>query len=102
MPRGASRTHGSSGENISHFGHIRLRVIGTGNLKPTYFSFQDVRSQALVPLPMSLTTNIEPLRLGNFNEQRASLELKTTNINDYFRINRILVYTKFFATEYPA
>lgn len=101
MPRGTARNHGSSGEGISHFNSIRMRIIGTGSLLMTLFSMQDVRSEVLVPFTMGLTTNIQPTRLANFIEQRASLQIKTTAINEYFRINRIIIFSKEFATSYP-
>src|SRR3990167_6309161 len=100
MPKGMARSAGSSGENISHFNSVRMRVIGTGSLQMTLFSLQDVRSEVLVPFTMSLTTNIQPTRLANFIEQRASLEVKTTAINEYFRINRIIIFSRKFASSY--
>ena len=53
MPKGAALSELSSGENISHFAAIRIRVNGTGNLKMKTFSLDDVRSKELVPLTMS-------------------------------------------------
>jgi hypothetical protein len=102
MPKGMARSQGSSGEYISHFNAIRIRAIGTGSLKLTLYSLQDIRFQQLADLPLAEATNIQPTRLANFMEQRASLELGTTSINDYFRINRILVFTKPTFTSYPA
>ena len=101
MPKGTARSMGSSGEYISHINTIRMRVTGTGNLKLTLYSLQDVKYQQLADLPLSLTTDIQPTRLANFMTQRASLELKTTSINDYFRVNRILVFMKPTFTSYP-
>lgn len=102
MAKGTSRPMGSGGEYISHINAIRMRVVGNGNLKLTLTSFQDVHNQDLVDISLSEKTNIQPMRLANFVEQRAALTIKTTSINDYFRVNRIIVFTKFFASEYPA
>lgn len=93
---------GSSGEFVSHFTGVRMRINGTGNLQMRLLSFQEVRTQTLTPFTMALTTRIEPLRLANFNEQRASLEGKTTVINEYFKINRIILFAKPLWTDYPA
>jgi len=101
MPRGAALSEGSSGESISHYAAIRIRVTGVGNLKMQVSSLDDVRSKTLVPLVMQATNRIIPTRLVNFTEQRASFELKTTEINEKFRINRIVIFTKEVFTSYP-
>ena len=101
MPKGAVLSEGSSGENISHFAAIRIRLNGTGNLLMSVYSLDDVRSKTLVPFTMATTTRIIPTRLVNFMEQRASFELKTTEIDERFRINRIVIFTKEVFTSYP-
>jgi len=93
---------GSSGEFVSHFAGVRMRINGTGNLTMRLLSFQEVREQVLTPFGMSLTTRVEPLRLANFNEQRAMLEGKTTEIDEYFKINRIVLLAKPIWADYPA
>lgn len=101
MPKGAAISEGSSGENISHFAAIRVRVNGTGNLLMKVFSLDDVKSKTLVPFVMLQQARIIPTRLVNFMEQRASFELKTTAIDEEFRINRIVVFMKEIYTSYP-
>jgi hypothetical protein len=101
MPKGTSRSEGSSGENISHFHAIRMRVVGAGSLQMTLYSIDDIQNQSLVPFSLSATTHIQPTRLSNFIQQRASLEIKTTEVNEYFRINRIIVFCREYATSYP-
>lgn len=102
MPRGMARSHGSSGERISHFNAIRMRVVGTGFLKLTLYSLEDETHFQLADIEMSESTRISPLRLANFIEQRASLRLETHSINEYFKVNRIIIYSRDFAAEYPA
>src|SRR6187399_3003721 len=101
MPRGAALSEGSSGESISHYAAIRVRVTGTGNLKMSVSSLDDVRSKTLVPFVMQPLNRIIPTRLVNFTEQRASFELKTTEIDEKFRINRIVIFTREVFTSYP-
>lgn len=101
MPAGAAISEGSSGENISHFAAIRIRVNGTGSLRMAVYSLDDVRSKTLVPFTMATVTRIIPTRIVNFMEQRAAFEIKTTDIDDFFRINRIVVFTKEVFTSYP-
>jgi|SRR5215510_10050994 len=101
MPKGAAAS-GSSGEIISHFGGVKVRVNGTGSLQLALFSYDDVASTTLVPITMATVTKTVPLRLSNFQEHRASVELKTTNIDEVFRINRIVVLVKEVFSEWPS
>jgi hypothetical protein len=101
MAKGAAISEASLGENISHFGSIRIRLNGTGNLKMSVFSLDDVRSKTLVPFTMATSTRIIPTRIVNFMEQRAAFELKTTEMDEKFRINRIVIYMKEVFTSYP-
>lgn len=96
----AKRNQG--GEYEHHVVSVRMRVVGTGNLKLTLADLDDVQQQNLVDLPMTPTTRIEPLRLANFQSQRIRLVGKVTEINEYFRIARIIVFAKPVAQEYPA
>lgn len=101
MPKGAVLSEQSSGENISHFAAIRIRVTGAGSLQMKVFSLDDVKSKTLVPLPISAANRIIQTRLVNFTEQRAAFELKTTEINEKFRVNRIVIFMKEIYTSYP-
>ena len=101
MPLGSALSELSSGESISHFGSIRIRLTGTGNLKMKVYSLDDVRSKELVPFAMQGATRIIPTRIVNFMEQRASFELKTTEMDERFRINRIIIFSKEVFKSYP-
>jgi hypothetical protein len=65
------------------------------------FSLDDVRSKTLVPFAMLPGNRIIPTRIVNFVEQRASFELKTTVMDEKFRINRIVVFSKPVFTSFP-
>lgn len=101
MPVGAALTEQSSGESTSHFASIRIRVDGTGDLQLAVFSLGDLNSKLLVPLTMAPKNRFSPTRIVNFVEQRASFELKTINMNEKFRINRIVIFTKELYKSYP-
>lgn len=101
MPKGAAISEGSSGESISHFAAIRIRLVGIGALKMTIYSLDNIKSKVLTPLVMGERNRIIPTRLVNFVEQRASFELKTTEFTEKFKINRIVVFTKELYTSYP-
>lgn len=101
MALGAARPAGTGGENISHFHSVRLRLQGTGNLQMALWSMDNIRSYTITPLPMTMTTRIEPTRLSNFTEQRCAFEGKTTEIDEFVRINRIIVFAKEIFSSYP-
>jgi hypothetical protein len=101
MPVGAALTEQSSGESTTHFAAIRIRVNGTGQLRLSVFSLDNLNSKLLTPLDMAPQNRYSPTRLVNFVEQRASFEIKTTNPNEAFRINRIIIFTKELYKSYP-
>jgi len=101
MPVGAAISEQSSGEATTHFGSIRIRVNGSGKLRMAAYSLDDLNSKTLVPLEMELRNRYSPTRLVNFSEQRATFELKTIDYGDYFRVNRIVIFTKELYKSYP-
>lgn len=92
----------SSQDNIVHYTAVRMRILGSGSLLMTMFSQDDIFSSVLVPFTMTAATNIRPNRLMNFQHQRACLEGKTTGINEWFKINKIVIYAKEVFVEYPS
>jgi hypothetical protein len=92
---------GGSGENEHHIVAIRMRLTGAGNLKASLTDLQDVQTQNLLDIPIQAITRIEPSRLANFQSQRIRLVLTTTEIDEHFKINRIVIFAKPVAMEYP-
>lgn len=88
-------------ENILHFGAVKLRLQGVGNLKMKVYSLDDRFEKDLVSLNMDRLPGLEPTRRFNFNAQRARIRFYTDKINDNVRINRVIVYAKPRATSYP-
>lgn len=101
MPKGMPRSQGSSGENIQHFSHLRVRVVGSGILRGKLYSLDDVRSKDIPNYTMASSSRIEPTLLTNFVEQRVRYKIYTNAENEWFRINRIIIYLKDFGSEYP-
>ena len=101
MARGSASGEGSGGENIHHFSTIRLRAVGAGNLKMRVYSLDNVRTKDLVPYALTETSRIQPNRLVNFVEQRASFELWTEDLDEWIRINRISIYMKELFSSHP-
>jgi hypothetical protein len=96
-----ARAASSVGENISHFTGVRIRVNGTGSLKLKMYTLDDIRNIDMGGLPMNPLTDIIPTRLCNLTTQRASLEIKTTEFGEVFKINRVIIYSREVASMYP-
>ena len=78
-----------------------MRVNGTGNLRISYESLDEVLTKDLQPVVMAQLNRKEPLRLGIFVTQKARVVLKTTDIDEIMRINKLVVFIKPIYTEYP-
>ena len=90
------------GGTIVHFGGIQIRVVGSGNYKPTFQGFDDLLTQVLVPIPLSATDSREKFRLCNFISERGKLRLETTEKDEVFKVNNITIFAKSLYTSYPA
>jgi hypothetical protein len=102
MPIGATRSQGSSGENICHFNGIRLRVVGSGGLRMSLWSLDQINNADFPVITMAATTNIQPFKMINFMEQRAQLKIETVEIDEWFKINRLIFFVKPTFVEYPS
>lgn len=87
--------------DIIHFGSVRLRVVGSGNLDLTLISLSETETQDLTPVVMSSATNRLPNVLSNFMQQRAQLEIYTDEIDEVFQIDKVIIYIKPTFTSYP-
>lgn len=86
---------------INHFGAVRLRVNGSASLQMTLFSLDKTQQNILIPIPIQSLTSVEPNRLSNFTQQRAKLMIRTTEINETFKISKIIIFTKPVAKSFP-
>lgn len=91
----------ASQDNIIHYTSVRMRIVGSGQLDMTMYSQDDVHSQPLVPFTMQATMSIRPNRLMNFQHQKAMLQGSVNVLNEWFRINKIVIYAKEVFADYP-
>jgi len=101
MPKGAVLSEGSSGDNITHFAAMRVRVTGNGFLVMGIASLDLIKTKTFQSLSLAPTNRVFQTRIINFVEQRASLVFKTTGLGERFRIKRITVFMKEMATSHP-
>lgn len=97
MAKSSARSTG----DILHAAAVRLRVTGSGNLQSYLRSLDGINNVQLADIPMRSTTNKEPTILANFNESGIQYELTTTEINETFTIDKIVVFVRPISTGYP-
>jgi hypothetical protein len=90
----------SAGE-ILHFSMVRMRVIGSGNLRLTIMPLDGIASEILSPLALSSATSAEKDVLTSVRSQYAQIEVKTTHLNDKFTISRLRILVKPSMASYP-
>lgn len=86
---------------LTHINAITLRVKGSGTLVSELFSLEDEFSQTLANHTMSLITSKSKTLLANFIHEKACLEIRVSEIDHRFQIDRITIYTKPVASGYP-
>ncbi len=87
---------------LTHFGIVRMRATGAGNLQLFLHSLDDAsNSDTLTVIPLQAATNREPTVLSNFIDQYGQLEIKTTLINEVFEISKIVIFIRPVSTGYP-
>lgn len=97
-----AKSSDSSGEEVvQHYGLIRFRIVGSGNLKMALYSLDTIKQNNIADLAMVPNTNIQPTKLCNFTQQRAQLEIRTTAINEFFIISQITIFIKPVAASFP-
>jgi len=101
MGLGTAASRGSGGEGITHFNAVRMRINGEGNLQMRWYSLDDIKTKVIAQIEMLPVTNIEPTRNTNFIQQRAYLEIRTEELDEFFKINRIVIFAKQLFTGYP-
>lgn len=101
MPFAKTAYVGDKEENILHYNAVRIHANGTGALKQKLFSLDEQDFNELEDLIMAVRTDVQPTSLANFIHQRASVEIRTLTINEWFKINRIILFVGFYASEYP-
>lgn len=88
-------------EMIQHTVSVRYRVYGSGVLRTTLYSLQEVRSSTLPTITMSATTDRFPTVISNFLNQRTQIQFQVTGYDESFTISKIIAYVKPSATGYP-
>lgn len=90
-----------SAGGIIHTVGGRYRVNGSGVLKTSLNSLDDVTSTQIQDITMHDPTKLEPTFLANFKESRVQLLLCTIDKDAIFRVSKIVLFVKPVAESYP-
>lgn len=90
-----------AGGAIFHYGAVRLRIVGSGELDMEFIGLDPADTSSLVAITMENPAARAPKRLSNYIGQRARLKVSTDVINEWFRINTISIFVKELWQEYP-
>lgn len=91
----------TSGESEYHIVAIRSRILGNGNMQYSLEDYSQIQLNNLNPLVLQSATRFEPFVLSNFQSQRTRLIGQVVNLGEWFEINRLIIFAKPVAAEYP-
>lgn len=89
------------GQFINHFGQVRIRVTGGGVLQARLISLDDLQEIQLADTTLQSASAKYVNLHTNFEQQKARLELKTTELGAEFLVRQIIFYVKPVGTNYP-
>lgn len=87
--------------SVLHAAAIRVRIVGNGNVIPTFYGFDKIDSQELVAIEMANPSARKKTRLGNFVSQGIMLKLETRKIDEFMKVNDITIFVSEIWTDYP-
>lgn len=87
--------------DIVHYGAVRARVVGSGNLLVSLHGYDFIQSEVLDPIVMSATIFRQEQRLANFQGQECMIKFETVDIDDRMEVDSITLFVKSLWTEYP-
>lgn len=79
---------------INHFGYMRLRVVGGGTLATTLYSEDGVNPTSGPSFSLSSTPGLEPDSLINYFNEKMSVKLGVTSIDDHYTVSRVDIWAK--------
>lgn len=79
---------------INHFGGVKLRVFGSGNLQINLTGEDGVGSQDLLALTLLASPGFEPYRIFNFINEKCYIKLRTHLFGEHYTISSVITYAK--------
>lgn len=91
-----------AGSNILHGAGIRVRVVGSGNLRSAMVGYDNIILNQMADVSLSATNARKVDRLGNIVSQGIKWRLhQDGTVGDFFRVNDVTTYVKQIFSQYP-
>lgn len=87
---------------FNHYCGARLRISGTGVLRCKLYGLDNTQTNNLPIQTLSTTPGKEYFLLGTLVSQKSRLEMKTTTIDETFKLQRYTVFAKPIYASYPS
>jgi len=95
-----AKKSGFNGE-VLHCGAVRYQLSGSGVMKSTLLSVDDIYSTALPDIDIPASAARQATILSNFNQERMYLYFRTTKINEVINLSKLVIFIRPVATGYP-
>ena len=86
---------------IVHSVGVRYRVRGDGHMETRMWNMDRVRYQMLDEIDLSTPSSRTKTLLANFQDQGVQIQFRTTRIDEYIEMNKIVCFVKPVAESYP-
>lgn len=91
----------NSGSVINHLGLVRLRIQGEGELEIRVMSLNSASGQQLVDLTLEEGPEFIPTVLANYSRQMMCLDIRVTEIDEWFTVTSITPFISVTAKSLP-
>lgn len=86
---------------IVHSVGVRYRVRGSGHMETRLWNMDRVRYLMLDEIDLDTPSSRTKTLLANFQDQGIQIQFRTTRIDEYISINKIVCFVKPVAESYP-
>jgi hypothetical protein len=86
---------------VNQFGIVRLKAEGVGTLQVSVWGEDRLSYQDLNPVTLQAIPGKEYTNLSNYINERAAVKVQSNLADNWFRINRIVLFSRFYAAQRP-
>lgn len=87
--------------DISHYAGTRIGMTGQGTIKQIFQSADYINTLQFGNVILRTSNNRSPFSLANFTDQHAALRVYMDQLDDYMRVDKIVIFAKPVFTGYP-
>lgn len=87
--------------DVLHFTGTRIKASGQGSLHQLFQSLDYIQTEQLNDIILRTSNNLVPFSLANFIDQQANVRVYMDTIEDFMKIDQIIIFYKKLFTGYP-